>query len=262
MNALETESQSGLQEPDRPPQANRPSLSIVIPAYNEDRRLVPTLEKLRDYASKHDCDWEVIVVDDGSRDDTHKSACDADPGPLQLRILSNPSNRGKGYSVRRGMLEAQGRRMLMCDADLSMPIDQLPKLLQALDDGFDVAIASRDMPDSVLDPPQPWSRRIIGAVFRIIRSSVILPGIRDSQCGFKCFERQVARKIFTAQSLDGFAFDCEVLALAQRFGHCIAEIGVTWRNDRDSRVRITDPFSMLLNLLTIRWRLRERVFRK
>ena len=241
---------------------DRPSLSIVIPAYNEQHRLVPTLETLRAYAGEHGQRWEVIVVDDGSGDDTAKVALGLDPGPLQIQVLSNPGNRGKGYSVRRGMLEARGRRMLMCDADLSMPIEQLPKLVAALDAGSDVAIASRDMPDSVLDPPQPWTRRVIGTAFRLIRSGLLLSGIRDSQCGFKCFERHVARQVFAAQRLDGFAFDCEVLALVQRLGYSIAEIGVTWRNDRDSRVKLTDPIAMLLSLLAVRWRLRKRILRE
>ncbi len=234
------------------------ALSIVIPAYNERHRIGLTLEKIRQYAHTQDEPWQIIVVDDGSSDGTAELVRQFDAGPLRLRVLVNDRNRGKGYSTRRGMLEAEGRRVMLCDADLSMPIEQCGKLLAKLDEGYDVAIASRDMPDSVLDPPQPWRRRLMGASFRALRSLLILRGLRDTQCGFKCFDHKVARRVFALQRTEGFAFDCEVLAIAERLGCTIIEVGVVWRDNRDSRVApLSDSIKMLINLIAIRRRVKR-----
>lgn len=240
------------------PQPPRPELSIVMPAYNEARRINRTLDRLRDYFARAAARCELIVVDDGSRDGTAEIVRQFVSEPLTVRLLVNPANRGKGYSVRQGMLAATGEILLMCDADLSAPIEELDKLLRWLDRGYDVAIGSRDLPDSRLDPPQPLARRLMAWTFRAIRRRLLLPGLKDTQCGFKCFRRDVARRIFSRQTVDGWLFDCEVLGIAERLGYRIREVGVVWRNDPDSRVNaFRETLSALPTLLTIRRRLKN-----
>jgi len=233
-------------------------LSVIIPAYNERRTIGLHLEQIRDYAAGTGRCVEVVVVDDGSDDDTSAVVEGFDGGPLTVCLLRNGANRGKGYSVRRGMLAACGGWLLMSDADASTHIRELDKLLPHLGAGVDVARGSRDMPESGVSPVQPWSRRMMGAALKFIRRRLMLRDLRDTQCGFKCFRRDVARKVFDLQTIDGFAFDCEVLALARRMGYRVREVGVTWRNDPVSRVRpIRDGAEMLRSLLRIRKRLKR-----
>lgn len=245
-----------------------PQLSIVIPAYNEAKRIADTLTRIASSKTLANRRVEIIVVDDGSTDETARRVKEVaerlnaatgagngmEPDRQRLRVLSGESHRGKGFAVRRGALESQGDVVLMCDADLSTPINQLDRLLPWLDRGFDVVIGSRRMDDSVLDPPQAWTRRVMDAVFRAIRRRVILPEIRDTQCGFKCFTRAAARDLFSRATMDGFIFDCEILERARRSAYRIKEVGVVWRNDRDSRVRpIRDSIAMLIGV----WRIRR-----
>ena len=237
--------------------SDKPTLSIVIAAFNERHRLGATLEQLGEHAAAHGEVWEVIVVDDGSTDGTGDLGTGPDVGPLRLRVIANPTNCGKGFSVKRGVLEAAADRILMCDADMSMPVTEIPRLLRPLDEGLDIAIASRDMPESVLAPPQPRHRRLLGTLFRWARGRLLVPQIRDTQCGFKCFKAAAARHFFPRVKCDRFAFDCEVLALADKLGYRVAEVGVTWRDDRDSRVvPIRDGIAMLMSVVGIWWRLR------
>lgn len=237
-------------------QPSRPKLSIVIPAYNEARRIGRTIQALRDYVSRTATPCELIVVDDGSKDRTADVVRQSEPESLNLRLLVNPINRGKGHSVRQGMLAATGDVLAMCDADLASPIEEVDKLLVWLDRGYDVVIGSRDLPDSRLDPPQPPLRRLMAGVFRALRRRLLLPALRDTQCGLKVFRCDVAREAFSCQTIDGWLFDCEVLAIADRLGFRIKEVGVVWRDDRDSRVKVLpEVFSALPTLLRIRRRL-------
>ena len=222
-------------------------LSVVIPAYNEAERLPPTLRRVREYLDARGGSYEIVVVDDGSRDETVARAEAAG-----VRVLRNGVNRGKGYSVRHGMLAAHGARRLMTDADLSTPMEELPRLLARLDEGYGVVIASRALPGANLEVRQPWYRENAGRVFNLCVRLLALPGLQDTQCGFKLFSAQAARDAFSAARLDGFSFDVEALFLARRHGHRIAEIPVTWRNDAASRVGTFSGFRAFLDLLRIR----------
>lgn len=239
---------------DSPAQPGIPTLSIVIPAFNEAGRIERTLECIRAYAARTRC--ELIVVDDGSDDGTGDIVRRFAPGPLDLRLLTNPANRGKGHSVRRGMLAAAGQAVLMCDADLSAPIEELEKLRAWLARGYAVVIGSRDRPDSRLDPSQPLVRRWMAWLFRALRRRWLLPGLSDTQCGFKLFRREVAREVFARQTVDGWLFDCEVLGIADRLGYRIKEVGIVWRNHPDSRVKLLRAaLTAVPTLLAIRRRL-------
>ena len=232
-------------------------LSVVIPAYNEARRLGRSIQSIESYAAhRPQMRIELIIVDDGSTDGTAELARGHSGATLEVRVLVNERNRGKGYSVRRGMLEARGQALLMCDADMSTPIEQVDKLLPHLGAEVGVVIGSRDVAGAVLDPPQGPVRRFIHWSFGVVRRRILLPDIRDSQCGFKLFTRPAAQEIFAREITDGYAFDCEVLGLARAMGHGIREVGVVWRNDPDSAVHLFRAApTMLRDLLRIRRRL-------
>jgi dolichyl-phosphate beta-glucosyltransferase len=236
--------------------APQPDLSVVIPAFNEVRRIGPTLSRINDYAAARSTTPEVIVVDDGSIDGTGDFVRSFHAPHLNLRVIPNPGNRGKGYSVRNGMLQAQGRMRLLCDADMSTPIDEVDRLIPYIDQGFDIVIGSRALPDSRLDPAPPLSRRLLTLAFRLVRGMIMLPDIRDTQCGFKLFSSRAANILFPLSQIDGFAFDCELLALARKFNLTIREVGVLWQNDRASTVR---PMHVALPVLMELWRIRRRV---
>lgn len=234
------------------------ALSIIIPAYDEAGRIGATLAAIQAYMVRTGRRYEAIVVDDGSHDATPDIVRRAARATGNVRLIVNPSNRGKGYSVRQGMLSATGDLLLMYDADASAPIDQLERLLPWIDRGYDVVIGSRDAPEAQLDPPQPARRRRLAALFRGLRRLLLLPELRDTQCGFKLFRRDVAREVFARQRLDGWLFDCEVLGIADRLGYRIREVGILWRDRPDSRVRVgRAAVGALPTLLWIRLRLRE-----
>jgi dolichyl-phosphate beta-glucosyltransferase len=221
------------------------ALSVVIPAYNEGRRLPPTLAKVRAHLAG--TPHEILVVDDGSRDDT--AACAEAAG---ARVVRNDGNRGKGYSVRRGMLLATGARRLMSDADLSTPIEELDRLMAKMDEGYDVVIASRAMAGSNVEVRQPFYRENMGRVFNLCVRVLALPGLSDTQCGFKLFGAAAAEEAFGACRLDGFSFDVEALFVARRRGYRIAEVPVTWRNDEATRVDTFKGAVAFLDLARIR----------
>jgi len=241
-------------------------LSIVVPAYNEARRLARTLPGVIEYATRLGESAEIIVVDDGSTDGTADvAAALARPGDPVVVIRSSP-NRGKGAAVRRGMLAARFDHVLFTDVDLSTPIEDAAKLRAALVRGADVAIGSRRLAESDIQVRQPWLREVAGRTFSGLVSLLLLPGIRDSQCGFKIFRRPAARDLFDRQLLDGFGFDAEVLWLARRLGYRVAEVPIVWRDDNRSKVRlIRDSGGMLLDLGRVRlngWRGRYALGRR
>lgn len=210
-------------------------ISVIIPAYNEAKRITDPLKQVLTYMESLGKPYEVIVVDDGSADETSaiaSSILEGYPG----RVIRNEPNRGKGYSIRRGMLEAKGEWRLFTDADLSTPIEELGKFLGYVDKGYDVMIASRALPESDLAVRQPRFREFTGRVFNTVVQTFLLPGICDTQCGFKMFREEVADAIFPEQTLDGFSFDVELLLLARKKGYKIIEIPVRWINDERSTV--------------------------
>lgn len=239
----------------------RPFLSIVVPAYNEEERLVLSLGKIGSYLDAAAIDAEILVVDDGSKDRTAELATKALAG-RRGRVVANGENRGKGYSVRHGVLEAHGRFVLVTDADLSTSIEDHAKLAAVMRDrDLDVVIGSRALPDSNVEIRQNWLRQTMGRSFNvIIRSLTGLP-FRDTQCGFKLLDRERVKPLVEKMVVDGFAFDVELLFLCARFGLSVADVPVTWRNATGSKVSIVgDPLVMIADVLRVRWRFRRGLY--
>lgn len=230
-------------------------LSIVIPAYNEEKRLLATLERVHDYMSRRDFSFEIVVVDDGSKDDTVGVVERFSEERSGVRLLRNEGNRGKGHSVQHGVLESRGRDVLFSDADLSTPIEECDRLLPYISSGqYDIAIGSRALPESSLEVRQPFYREWMGRMFNKAVQRLAVPGISDTQCGFKAFRGDVARRLFRLQKVEGFAFDVELLFLARKYGYTIREVPVRWINSPDSRVNaVRDSSRMLRELMTLRW---------
>ena len=228
-----------------------PFLSVVIPAYNEETRILDTLEQVTGYLGGQDYSWEVVVADDGSSDATAAAVADA-YGPA-VRLLRLP-HRGKGWAVRQGMLAAGGQRRLLCDADLSVPIEFVERLMPPGGPDVDVAVGSREAPGGVRYG-EPARRHLMGRIFNGLARRLSGLGLNDTQCGFKLFRAAAAEQLFARQTIDGFAFDVEALFLARRAGYTIAEVGVEWRYGEASKVRpLRDSAQMLADLLRIRWR--------
>ena len=230
-------------------------LSIIVPAYNEENRLPKTLDGIVAYVRAKGRRAEIIVVDDGSSDGTAALVNAYSQGFLEIRLVSNGTNRGKGYSVRHGMLEARGEIALFTDADLSTPIAEADKLVAALrEQDYDAAIGSRAVDRSLIEIHQSAIREQAGILFnRMVRW---IMGIRfsDTQCGFKAFRRERCRIIFEQQRIERFGFDPEILFLAKRHGLRVAEVPVRWSHDEGTKVNVAaDGMRMLLDLLVIRW---------
>jgi dolichyl-phosphate beta-glucosyltransferase len=234
---------------------NGVELSVVIPSYNEEKRLEPGLRRALDYLARRGTSYELVVVDDGSRDRTSEIA--AAFAPQGVRVLRHERNRGKGAAVRTGLLASRGARVLLSDADFSTPITELPKLERFLADGTPLVIGSRGVADSQVRQRQPFYRETMGKIFNRLIRLFGVRGIRDTQCGFKLLAGEVGRDLASELTVDGFAYDVELIWLARRRGYRVAEVGVVWINSPDSRVDpIRSSFSMLRDVVLMRFRRR------
>jgi dolichyl-phosphate beta-glucosyltransferase len=233
---------------------HRPKYSIIIPAYNEGMRVGSTLEKVLAHIADQGWDAEIIVVDDGSSDDTPEIIRRYAATNPRLRILENPDNRGKGYSVRNGMLHAQGEILLFSDADLSSPIQEASKLFAAIEGGVDIAIGSRWLRRDLQTQRQPVYRQFLGRVFNVALRITLGLNFKDTQCGFKAFTRRAASTIFPLQRIERWGFDPELLYLAGKFRLAVAEIPVAWAHREGTRLNpIRDGLKMFIDVLRIRW---------
>jgi dolichyl-phosphate beta-glucosyltransferase len=229
------------------------ALSVVVPAFDEARRLPATLASLTAYLAGRGRAWELIVVDDGSRDATAEVATRTLSALGERgRLVRLPANRGKGAAVRAGVEATRGEQVLVTDADLSTPIEELEALERACAAGADVAIGSRALDRSLIVRRQPLLREWSGRLFNLVVQIFALPGIRDSQCGFKLFRGEAARDVFGRARSSGFGFDVEVLAIARHLGYRIAEVPVRWRNDDDSRLSLVRGAAAFVDPLRVR----------
>lgn len=229
-----------------------PFLSLIIPAYNEAKRLPSALEQAYAYLQQQDYTFEIIVVENGSQDDTLQIALDFAERHPQVRVLEQ-KQRGKGLAVKHGMLQARGIYRFMCDVDFSMPINELQSFLPPALQDFDIAIASREAPGSVRYH-EPAHRHVIGRIYNSLIRWLLLPGLQDTQCGFKCFRAEVAEDLFPRQTLRGWSFDVEILFIARQRGYRIVEVPIAWYYNANSRIHLVrDSLRMGLDLLTIRW---------
>ncbi len=232
-------------------------LSVIIPAYNEERRISKTLLDIDKYLSKQKYGYEILVVSDGSKDRT-SFVVEKFQGVIKnLRLIANPENHGKGYVVRQGMLEAEGDFRIFTDADNSTTIDQIEKMWPHLERGYEVVIGSRDVKGAVIAVKQPWFRRVLlGNTFNLLVQIICgLWGIWDTQCGFKCLTKKAVEEIFPKCKIDRWAFDPEILVIAKKMGYKIKEVPITWINDPESKVKLKSTIKMFLDTLKIRWNL-------
>jgi len=230
-------------------------LSVIIPAYNEEQRLPRTIEQVERYLHARGTSYEVVIVDDGSTDGTRQVMDRAEARYDTVRVEAMPQNRGKGRALATGVAVARGEEVLVTDADLSTPIEELEKLEAALRGGAGVAIASRAVKGSKVEIAQPLYRVLMGKVFNLIVQLVLLPGIWDTQCGFKLFRADVAHDVFARLSTDGFGYDPEVLYRAKQKGVRIVEVPVVWRNSAPTKVAaFSSSLDMFKHVLRIRFR--------
>jgi dolichyl-phosphate beta-glucosyltransferase len=229
-------------------------LSVVIPAYNEEARITGSLERILAHLAGKPFASEIIVIDDGSRDATARAAAEVLEGRIAHRVIKRDSNIGKGASVKQGVLEASGEVVLVTDADLSTPIEELDKFLAALESGGDIVVGSRALPDSDVRVRQSRLRQTMGRFFNLLVRLLVLGGYRDTQCGFKAYRRGAARELFSRLETAGFAFDVEILALCRKMNYGVREVPVVWLDSRPSRVRLVRGS---LGMLKELWRIRR-----
>lgn len=228
----------------------RPHLAVIIPAYNEEPRLERTLVRVREYLDTQPYTWSVLVVSDGSTDSTPEIVRKMASEDPRVRLHHYTPNRGKGCAVRTGMLEAEAEWLLLSDADLAAPIEEVEKLFAA---GKPIAIGSRPLKESDLAIRQPWWREFAGRMFNRAVQMLSVKGIEDTQCGFKLFERDVAKDVFARCKFDGFSYDVEALMIAQKLGYPIAEVPIRWSHQEGSKVNLLrDGMRMLKDLVKLR----------
>ena len=233
------------------------SISVIIPAYNEESRIKPTILRVHSYLKEKFGNFEVIVVDDGSTDGTASVINGLERGLDNIRLIHYPDNTGKGHAVKTGVISSRGDLLLICDADQSTPVEELEKLLPFLHRGFDVVIGSRGLRTSNIVVRQPWYREKMGKTFNILVRTLVVGGFKDTQCGFKLFRGDVARRLFGKSLISSFGFDVEILFLAEKEGFRVKEVPVKWLNSPHSRVRIVrDSLKMFMDLFKIQtnWR--------
>ena len=227
--------------------------SIILPAFNEGPRIAPSLEKALAFVREQCWNVEIIVVNDGSRDDTADIVRSFMRDAPELRMLENPGNRGKGYSVRNGMLNASGDILLFSDVDFSSPIQESIKLIAAIEQGADIAFGSRWLLAETQTQRQPLLRQFVGRAYNLLLRLILGLPYKDTQCGFKACTRRAAEVIFTRQQIEGWGFDPELLFIARKFGLKMTEVAVEWANDDRSKINpIVDGVKMLYELLAIR----------
>ncbi|PKN02066.1 MAG: glycosyl transferase family 2 [Elusimicrobia bacterium HGW-Elusimicrobia-1] len=229
------------------------NISVIIPAFNEEKRLGPTIERMLAYLAADGGDFEILVVDDGSADGT-AAVAESFAARGKVRLIRSDVNRGKGFSVKRGVEEARMEFILFSDADLSTPIEELSKLKSSLDGAdADMAAGSRAATGADVALHQPFYREMMGKVFNKIARTLTFGRIKDSQCGFKLFRKNAAKKLFALSRIDGFAFDAEIIFLAQKKGFGVVEVPVRWINNPNTRVSaVRDSVKMLVELVRIR----------
>ncbi len=231
----------------------KPFLSVIIPAYNEAKRLPLTLIDIDKHLQDQEYSYEILVVNDGSKDATAEIVRRFIPIVDHLKLIDNSENRGKGAVVRQGMLAAKGNWRLFMDADNSTSIVEFNKMLPYLKQGYEVAIASRDMKGSRTMPAQPWYKRFLGNIGNVVIQLLVLPGFWDTQCGFKCFSAEAVGKIFPQTRIVRWGFDVEALALAKRFGYKIKEIPIFWVNDPRTHVSFRSYLQVFAEVVKVRW---------
>jgi len=228
--------------------------SLVIPAYNESERITASLDKILAYIAQNNWDAEVLVVNDGSRDNTADVIRQYEQSSSIVRLLENPGNRGKGYSVRHGMLQARGDVLIFSDADLSSPIYESAKLIREIEKGADVAFGSRWLEADTQTERQSILRQIAGRVYNLLLRAILGLNYKDTQCGLKAFTRDAAEKVFTRQKIERWGFDPELLFIAKKFGMKMVEVPVEWAHDDRSKINpVVDGFKMGMEMLKIRW---------
>lgn len=231
----------------------RPYLSIIIPAYNEAERLPKTLLDIDKRLASAVYSYEILVVNDGSKDNTAEVVRNMTKLVKNLKLIDNVENRGKGAVVRQGMLLAGGAIRLFTDADNSTSIDQFDQMIPFFKQGYEVVIGSRAIAGAKLDPPEPIYRQIPGKLGNLLIQALLLPGLWDTQCGFKAFTAEAARRVFEPSRIPGWGFDVETLSLAKHMGYKIKEVPVHWINDIHSHVKASAYLKVLMETFTIRW---------
>ena len=232
---------------------HKPEFSVVIPAYNEAERIGPSISAICKHLTACGVDYEIIVVDDGSTDSTSDIVKSHTQKNGRIRLISYHPNKGKGYAVRTGMLSARAESVLLSDADMATPIEELKKLQKVAQNRCEVVVGSRALKDSAVEGWRPWYRELSGKVFNRIVRWLAVPKVRDTQCGFKLFTGGSARKIFSVARLDGFGFDVEALYLAHKFGCRIHEVAVLWSNSPSTKVSVLKhTLPMLLEIIKVR----------
>ncbi|MFH1246277.1 MAG: dolichyl-phosphate beta-glucosyltransferase [Candidatus Liptonbacteria bacterium] len=232
---------------------DKPLLSIIIPAYNEADRIPHTILDTDKRLSEKDWSYEILVLNDGSKDATADIVRKMAKTIKNLNLVDNIENQGKGGVVKQGMLLARGKYRLFTDADNSTTVDQFEKMLPYFEEGYDVVIGSRSIPGSTLEPAQPFYRRILGWGSNLIIQAVNVPGIWDTQCGFKAVTEEAAEAIFNKTKIAGWGFDIEMLALARALGYRIKEVPVHWVNDVSSHVKLSAYLKVFVENVKIRW---------